>query len=600
VSPKEYFDKLGTAFTLSIFRRGAAPHYYITIGPGTGKNLVIEGVKASDEGYVKHLLKENQLYSYPEVDVTFDPSTSKITVKGPVKLVNVLEGTLPLSYIVVGRKVLTIKKAKASDEQYVKYLVRKNSLPSDPQPLYNFDSEKKELAVTGSAELVAALEAMKLLTEEGALKETTDSGPTAASISTWDIELKYAQAKTLQIVQKEGGSNIVIPGVVELVTHSIGHGVNKDGQILPGIPNVRAHPRKNSILITDFTSYEHYYRNLVASLDQPRDMVEISIGVVDVNTSNDLSWAAELLVGSNGSDGEYRSDARIGSFAGAGDLNPAIDAINDGTGILNPTHFRSDLVEGEPFTATGLVVNSTTRLLARISTLEKSGDAQLLSRPSLVTLSGLEANFADSARVFVNVSGIDQANTFEIPVTTQIRVVPRVAETRDGVRSVQMAVILSDSSVVESKEFLPGTPTPVVASSNLYTQAEILDGGSLIVGGRYINAQGYLDRQVPILGRIPILGLPFKQKLVNNQRLQRFYIISPRLIRAGSNPSDHKLDVWAAGEKLPQEQWKVKGIPLDEAFYLEEEGQKKQVAAQARAATPKKSSPPRRGIGNRP
>ena len=72
----------------------------------------------------------------------------------------------------------------------------------------------------------------------------------------------------------------------------------------------------------------------------------------------------------------------------------------------------------------------------------------------------------------------------------------------------------------------------MVERSTVNTQALIVAGESLLIGGmvRELTSEGVT--KVPFLGDIPVLGHLFKTNTDTGERVERLFLISPRLVPA--------------------------------------------------------------------
>lgn len=440
--------------------------------------------------------------------------------------------------------VITFDKLDAAGYTYVISKLRTDGWSADVEPKAVDPETKADMTLppekearvtfTGQPEIITAIKALQE-TGKPVLSVPTDAITGVGSftndeVGTWEYPLSFGQAKSLRVADNQVSFDI--PGVVELLNNIVASSTSTSA----GIPSISVHPRRNAVVIMDYVSRRSFYDGLIKQLDQERPMIELSIAVVDIGSDNGQSWGTELLAGSNQGSGTERADMRLGSFAGT-DLNPVLDVINStGSHQTNLGQaFHSGLLQGRGFSLAGLISSSSTQLLARVSALEGEGKAHLLSRPSIMTLSGLEASFSDSSKIYVSLPAINLANVFEIPVTTKIKIMPRVAVAAEGgMKTVQMVVMLTDSAVVDTAGAVNGVQTPVVTSSTLITHAEVGNEGSVVVGGRYRHTQLSVKAAAPLLGKIPVLGLPFKKRTLSDDRTQRFFVISPRIVKVGS------------------------------------------------------------------
>ncbi|MDB6137963.1 MAG: EscC/YscC/HrcC family type secretion system outer rane ring protein [Verrucomicrobiaceae bacterium] len=345
-----------------------------------------------------------------------------------------------------------------------------------------------------------------------------------------EFPLHYAEARPLKIYQKSDDTDaIVIPGVADTLLKMTLQPGDDGATRTGGVPDVYPHQTHNSVIVLDKKSHHDFYRDLVCRLDQKRQMIEISVAIIDIDSNTALELGTELFGGTKRLISEGTSTMRFSSFGGdkrVGNLGGVVDGFNP----LVADPLNANVVEGGPFSIAGAIASGNSTYVARFKALEQQGKARVMTRPSILTLSGMEATFSDESRLFVSVPGVNFANLYEVPVASRIKVIPRVAGIGPQANPMVQMVVMVDDAANTASATVNGSVTPVVASSSVTTQAVVAENGSLLLGGRFRQSQTQDDAHVPVLGRIPLIGLLFKQKSGDKSRAQRFFLISPRLV----------------------------------------------------------------------
>ena len=260
--------------------------------------------------------------------------------------------------------------------------------------------------------------------------------------------------------------------------------------------HIEADPRMNAIIVRDLAERLPRYEQLIAALDVEPQTLEIEATIIDVNTDK----AREL-----GINWRWNNDGREASFSGS------VPTIGPG-GIASA------------------VLGSAGQFLARIRALQTEGVARVVSSPQVVTLSNVEAVFDNSSTFFVRVAGREQVDLFNVSAGTQLRVTPHVFRDRDQTR-IKLLVNVEDGTLSNRQV----DQIPVVDRSTVNTQALIAEGESLLIGGmvRETNASG--EDKVPGLGDVPVVGNLFKTTTKQTARIERMFLITPRM--AGTRPA---------------------------------------------------------------
>ena len=268
---------------------------------------------------------------------------------------------------------------------------------------------------------------------------------------------------------------------------------------------IEADPNLNTVLVRDYEDSMPMYEQLIAQLDQQPQLVEIQVTIIDI----DRTKLQELGV-------DWRfDDGRTSVAAGGGTPAP-----QNGGLLLNT------------------VLGNAGNFLARVNALAQKGNAQVISRPQVLTLSNLEAVLATDQSFFVRVAGNEDVDLFDVSVGTSLRVVPMIAgEANDP--QIRLRVAIEDGSLSPDASV---DNIPIVERSQLNTQAVIYDGQSLLLGGLTRDRTSKDTTKVPVLGDVPGVGRLFRRTTDVSASEERLFLISPRIVAthtaaAGRNPA---------------------------------------------------------------
>lgn len=264
-------------------------------------------------------------------------------------------------------------------------------------------------------------------------------------------------------------------------------------------PTIQADSRLNALIIKDLPSRMAVYEDLISLLDVPSKLVEIEAIILDINSSriNDLGidWGG-----------------RVGNVSGSfGTPDAPVDAM---TGKItfgnNPTT---------------VVANASNFLMTRVRILESTGDARVVSRPTILTVDNLGALIDLSQTFYVQSIGERVANVVPVSVGVTLKVTPHIIENESG-QLVQLMVDIEDGSVLE-KEI---QSLPTIQRSTIGTQAVMAERESLLIGGFNSQTNSKSESNVPGLSSIPFLGAFFKKKSTNVTKRERLFLITPKII----------------------------------------------------------------------
>lgn len=316
-------------------------------------------------------------------------------------------------------------------------------------------------------------------------------------------ELKLSSGETISApkVEMAGGRNAVADGS-DASTSSAFNGDE--------LPQFAADPTTNAVLVRDVPERIGQYEPIIASLDARPRLIEIEVTIMDI--SNDT--LASLGV-------DWRAHGRHADFqVGRGDAPPL--TWNGATTEAGQTGDTTPL--GGVFTAS---IGNELRnyLLARVHALSKSGDANFVARPKVLTLNKTEAVLENLSEVHVRVNGFQDAGLFSITAGTSVRVTPLILDETDG-RGVMMSIDIQDGELATATV----DSIPIVRRRNIDTQAMVRENTSLLIAGfsSEQNVNGVTG--VPLLKDIPVVGRLFQYDEKTRSKMERFYLLTPRLV----------------------------------------------------------------------
>ncbi len=409
------------------------------------------------------------------------------------------------------------------------------------------------LVVTGTQRFVEQIEELGAVVQQGA--------PRSQPSDTYRVfSLRYAWADDVTLAV--GGQEVVIPGVASLLRRLIepgsiaapptmtrqrlsptesglrGQGLQSVGKAQLGGDNatddrkaqqrspsgstgntrIVADSRQNAIIIRDQPGRMAGYEALIRSLDVESQMVEIEATIIDMNTDRlrelGVNWRAqgsdvEALVGQGNVTSDQSLQSQLSGFASSGQ-----------GGILS------------------LVLGDESRFISRIQALETQGAARIVSKPHVITLSNVEALLDTTSTFFVRVAGREEVDLFNVSVGTTLRVTPHVVDGADQTH-IKLLVSVEDGSATDRTV----DQIPVVERSSINTQALMNVGESLLIGGLVREVTSNSTSKVPLLGSIPAIGALFRSNTKQSQRIERLFLITPRLNVRDSGEEMTRLDV---------------------------------------------------------
>lgn len=272
-----------------------------------------------------------------------------------------------------------------------------------------------------------------------------------------------------------------------------------------GYTRIESDPRLNAVIVRDLPDRLARFSELVAALDVEPQALEIEATIIDINTDK----LRELGVNWRHNDKDGVSSAMFGN-------GTATDRLLTGLVDVTP-QFRGGVLSA--------VLGDRNLFVARISALQANGAAKVVSSPQVVTLSNVEAVFDNSSTFYVRVAGREEVDLFNVSAGTTLRVTPHVFKDAAGTTRIKLLTQIEDGNLTQRTV----DTLPVVERSAINTQALIGEGDSLLIGGMVRDSASQAEDKVPLLGDIPLLGRLFKTTQTAQARVERLFLISPRL-----------------------------------------------------------------------
>lgn len=274
-----------------------------------------------------------------------------------------------------------------------------------------------------------------------------------------------------------------------------------------GGARIMADPRLNAVVVWDEASRMPYYQQLVDELDVPAGLVEIRAAIIDVSVNKmeelGISWGYNRRVKGDGV------------------------SVIGGANVQSTADFQN--MEGSGLNVSTIFVNGIDQFMNRIHALEQKGDASVLSRPAVLTMDNIQAVLEVTNTFYVQVPGTYEVDLFDVTYGTVLRVTPHIVRDSTGKASVKLVVHIEDGgSRVAPKD--SGLTLPIISRTTISTQAVVGESQALIIGGHYYETTTTGASGIPILMNIPVVGALFKDQSENQQKQERLFVISPRLV----------------------------------------------------------------------
>ncbi|MFN8996763.1 MAG: type III secretion system outer membrane ring subunit SctC [Pseudomonadota bacterium] len=275
------------------------------------------------------------------------------------------------------------------------------------------------------------------------------------------------------------------------------------------IPRFRADQRLNAVIVRDVQERHHQYETLIRSLDRQPMLVEIEATIITVERNALESLGVDWAINTS------NVSASVGSGTTPQPPRQGFGTLADAVGGVLP----------QGGVATTLSGSAARNFIARINALATKGDAAITARPRVLTIDNSEALIEDRKDFYVRVASAYDAQLFNVSASTTLRVTPMVVD-EASFRRIKLAVRVEDGSITDAR--VDGVP--VTRKAGLATQAFVIDGESLLVGGYAVDEDSAGRTGVIGLSKIPVIGALFTSTSRNSRRSERLFLITPRAV----------------------------------------------------------------------
>ncbi len=289
-------------------------------------------------------------------------------------------------------------------------------------------------------------------------------------------------------------------------------------ELLSSRGKIMVDARTNKIIIKDTVKTLENIEDTINKLDIPitQVLIESRIVIAKQSASKELGikWGGTSFDGKN----------YIGSkYSDIGDHFSSEEYQNDGSTLLsnNP---MVNFGASDSAASIALGISTSTSLLdMELSALENDGDAEVISRPKILTADKKTGTIKSGTQIpYQATSGNSGATTTSFKDAVMLlEVTPQI--TPDG-------RIIMDLKVTQDSVGEITNGVPAIDTTQIETQVLVNNGETIVLGG--IFKEELIDdvKKVPLLGDVPLIGKLFRSKSESRVKQELLIFITPKLI----------------------------------------------------------------------
>lgn len=282
--------------------------------------------------------------------------------------------------------------------------------------------------------------------------------------------------------------------------------------------------RTNQIFVTDIPSKLEEIQQMISKIDIPMRQVLIEARIVEATDTFGRNLGIKLGGRSNSLQG---SGTYVGgNYQGVGEMT-GVAELTDGSYTPN-TYFVNMPAGGingvnAASVALSLFGASKGRFLnLELSALEAEGKGKIVSSPRVITADQVKALIEQGTELPYQTATSSGATSIAFrKASMKLEVTPQI--TPEG--SIILDVDVNKDSVGRIT-----TAGYAIDTKHVQTQVLVENGGTVVIGGIYMQSETENKSQVPLLGDIPVLGNLFKTRSKTSERSELLIFLTPKVI----------------------------------------------------------------------
>ncbi len=293
--------------------------------------------------------------------------------------------------------------------------------------------------------------------------------------------------------------------------------------------------RTNQLFVNDIPSKLEEIQAMIAKIDIPVRQVLIEARIVEASDTFGRSLGVRLgaldMRGVRGGTPGFGigNDNRIaitGTYQGVGEQTLQAAATS---GSYTPNTYFVNLPSTgfNGYTASSVALSlfgaSSNRFLnLELSALEADGKGKIVSSPRVITADQVKALIEQGTELPYQVATSSGATALAFrKANLKLEVTPQI--TPEG-------NIILDVDVNKDSVGQVTNAGYAIDTKHVQTQVLVENGGTVVIGGIFLQSENSTETKVPFLGDLPVLGHLFKSNVRNAQRSELLIFLTPKVV----------------------------------------------------------------------
>ena len=273
-------------------------------------------------------------------------------------------------------------------------------------------------------------------------------------------------------------------------------------------------PRSNKIIIRERISVIEEIRKVIQTLDMPLRQVLIEARIVEAKDNFQRDLGVRLQYTRAG------GDTSVGSLAN--DTKIPLGGIPGGDVTFNPNVSLPSSLSGASIAA--IFRNASSIIGLELSAMQAEDRGKVVSSPRILTADRTKATITEGTEIpYQTVDDNGKSSTTFKKANLSLSVTPQVTPEDDIVLKLNITKDTPNTKLKVGEN-------PAIDNKTVDTEVRVENGGTVVIGGIYIQEQNTVENRVPILGDLPVVGALFRNSSNTNNRRELLVFITPRIV----------------------------------------------------------------------
>lgn len=271
-------------------------------------------------------------------------------------------------------------------------------------------------------------------------------------------------------------------------------------------------PRSNKIIIRERVSVIEEIRKVIQTLDTPLRQVLIEARIVEAKDNFQRDLGVKLQVSKSGGD----------TAVGTSD-NLTLGGYSSSSSVtLTPNVSLPSSLSGASIAAVFKGASSIIGL--ELSAMQAEDRGKVVSSPRILTADRTKATITEGTEIpYQTVDDNGKSSTTFKKANLSLAVTPQVTPENDIVLKLNITKDTPNTKLKVGEN-------PAIDNKTVDTEVRVENGGTVVIGGIYVQEQNTVENRVPLLGDLPVVGALFRNSSNTSNRRELLVFITPRIV----------------------------------------------------------------------